>query len=415
MPNIVLRWDFEDGTTQGWVLGPYTSLDNTSKIQGTYSLKYSKFLSGSVSYTDLIASISNIDLSAVSKPILVVLVRDATGYGDANYPHRLRVVVKDASTTYIDVSVQLAFYSYNYYRVAVIDISPVAGKSGLTIELYENSYYKAIIYFGVTIIHYYDNIMILDGADYEYTTGIVLFDNEDKTVSASIPSNAQSVAGSSRIGIVLLTPDWDQVQTSVTVATDQGNVAIDSSSSNITHSNYLAPSTTPTTFSSISIRVWSLNKSGAYTAWIENVAVVFLDVNWNLLKLYIFTIYFTLNPSPQRYTNTIITTAYGTLVSGSKSIPIKLNGTAFDIAFRARYLYGDPSIVTTGSIKMEIFSSDLSTKYGELSIDITLGADQRTSYITGLPTNTGLVLRFTWTVQASARIIILVYPIVRVY
>ena len=97
MPNIVYLWDFEDGTTQGWVLGPYTTLDSTAQIQGTYSLRYS-ITTGYGTYENLVASISNVALTTVSKPIILLVVRDASSGYRPNYPYRLRVVVKEGTT-----------------------------------------------------------------------------------------------------------------------------------------------------------------------------------------------------------------------------------------------------------------------------------------------------------------------------
>jgi len=423
MPTIVVKWDFEDGTSQGWSLGPYTSLDSSGALQGTYSLKYSRTFNSGSNYADLIASISNIDLSTVSKPILVVLVKDASsstsayGGGAANYPQRLRVVVSDGSTTYIDISIQIAYYTSGYYRVAIVNLVAVAGKSGLTIQLYENGTVATGI---TTIVHYYDNIMILDGADYEYNTGVVASDGEDKTITISVPSadGDLSTVTVSKVVVSLMTPDWDYKNIAVTATHNQGSLAIDSgytsTSPGNTHTNYQAPSTAPIAFQSISIRVYQWN-IGTYAGWLEKVAVAFLDASWNILRLYVFNIYLTANGVSPRFINAVSTVSYGTLVSGNRTINVKIYGNNFDVALRVRYIYGDRTVVVSGSVKLEVFSSDLTTKYGEVSIDITLANDQTTSYITGLPTNTNLVIRMSWTIQANARIILLAYPLFRVY
>jgi len=419
MPNVVLKWDFEDGTTQGWSLGSYTSLDSSSALQGTYSLKYSKYVSGSGNYTDLVASISNIDLSTVSKPILVVMFRDNTGVGAANRPQRIRVVVKDSTTTYVDLSVQTACLIYNYYRVAVFDLSPAAGKSGLTIQIYENSYYAftGSVTSG-TIAHYYDNIMILDGADYEYNTGVIASDGDDKTITLSIPSadGDLSTITASKVAVSLMTPDWDYMNISATATHNQGSLGIDSSQSSggNYHANYASYSTAPTAFQSVSIRVWGWSV-GAYAGWLEKVGVAILDASWNLLRLYVFNIYFTANGVSPKFVNAVTTATYGTLVSGNKSFNVRIYGNAFDVALRVKYICGDRTVVTSGTVTLEVFSSDLSTRYGGTSVDITTANDQVTSYITGLPTNTNLVIRVSWTIQANARIVLLAYPLLRVY
>jgi len=416
MPNIVLKWDFEDGTTQGWSLGSKTSLDSSSALQGTYSLKYAFSNLSSNSYTDLVASISNIDLSTVSKPILVIMFRDNSPSNTANYPQRIRVIVKDSTTTYVDLSVQTAYNINNYYRVAVFDLSPAAGKSGLTIQIYENSYSYCVG--SVTVAHYYDNIMILDGADYEYNTGVIASDADDKTITLSVPSadGDLSTITASKVAVSLMTPDWDYKNVSVTFTHNQGSLGIDSTQSSGSNyqANYASYSTAPTSFQSVSMRVWGWS-IGAYVGWYEKVAVAILDASWNLLRLYVFNIYFTANGVSPRFVNAVTTATYGTLVSGNKSFNVRIYGNAFDVALRVKYIYGDRTVVTSGTVTLEVFSSDLSTRYGGTSVDITTANDQVTSYITGLPTNTNLVIRVSWTIQANARIVLLAYPLLRVY
>jgi len=422
MPNVVVKWDFEDGTLQGWMIGsPSVSFDSSGALQGTYSLKFSRGFNYAGNYTDLIASTSNVDLSSVSKPILVVLMRDSSENGRNNYPSKLRVVVRDSTNTYVDVSIQTAYNTTNFYRVLVVDLSNAAGKSGLTIELYENSYNGWYDPNNArAAIHYYDNIMILDGADYEYNTGIVASDSEDKTITVSVPSADGDISqiSAQKVGMSLMTPDWNYKTVVVTAIHNQGSLSIDSSyeskAPGNTHANYQTPSTAPASFQSISIRAtgWSI---GAYAGWLEKVAVAFLDNSWNLLRLYVFNIYFTANGVSPRFINAISTVSYGTLTSSSRTFNVKIYGNAFDVALRVKYIYGDRSSVVSGTVKLEVFSSDLATKYGEVTIDITLANDQTTSYITGLPTSTDLVVRMTWTMQANARIVLLAYPLIRVY
>jgi len=416
MPNIVMKWDFEDGTTQGWSLGA-ASLDSSGALQGTYSLKYSRSVSSGYDYSDLIASISNIDLSNVSKPILVIMLRDDSNNSNANASQTVRVVVKDASTTYVDLSIIVASVTTGYYRVIVFDLSPAAGRSGLTIQIYDSySVLGPSGYYTYTVVRYYDNIMILDGADYEYNTGVVAFDKDDKTITLSIPSTVGDLSSLNppKMAVSLMTPGWNYYHVSVTATHNKGSLGIDSSNNNIIHANYASYGTAPTAFQSVSIRVWKWS-IGAYAGWREKVAVAFLDNSWNLLRLYVFNIYFTANGVSPRFINAVTTATYGTLVSGSKSFSVKIYGNAFDVALRVKYIYGDRTVVTSGTVKLEVFSSDLSTKYGEASVDITTANDQVTSYITGLPTSTDLVVRVSWTIQANARIVLLAYPLLRVY
>jgi len=429
MPTIVVKWDFEDGTPQGWALGSYTSLDNTGALQGTYSLKFARSVSAgssATSYTDTIASISNIDLSTVSKPILLLATRiDASmsGYSQGGYIiFGIRVTVKDSTTTYVDTVEQLYYHATslnisNVVRIPIFDLSATSRKSNLQIVIATSiTIYNCA--FNISI--YLDNIVILDGGDYEYNTGIVASDGEDKTITVSIPSTDGdlSTVTVARVGISLMTPDWNYKNIAFTATHNQGSLAIDSSyastSPGNTHTNYQAPSTAPTVFQSISIRVYQWN-IGAYAGWLEKVAVAFLDASWNLVRLYVFNIYFTANGVSPRFINAVTTTTYGTLVSGNRTFSVRIYGNAFDVALRVRYIYGDRTVVVSGIVKLEIFSSDLVTKYGEVSIDITLANDQTTAYITGLPTNTDLVIRMSWTIQANSRIVLLAYPLFRVY
>jgi len=408
MPNVVYLWDFEDGTTQGWALGPYSTLDSAGKVQGTYSIRYNRSAWGP--YDDLWAYISGVNLATVSKPLLAFVVYDGSHHY-ANYPFDLGVVVKDAAgTVLLDVTVRIAHLTSGFNRAVVVDLSPVAGQSNLTIELRRRGNNVA----NYTADHYVDVIAVLDGADYEYNTGLVAFYNEDKTIDVTVPSpdNDVSTIGTDRFAIDLATPDWYTSTMEATAITNTASLRITTGDTNTRHSNYTKPSTAPSLFTTLRLRVYT--SLTGYAGFAEKIAVVFLGSDWSYKRVYVFNVYYTINGFSDRFASSVSTTTYGSSVTGSRTVTAKVHGNNFDVALRVRYLVGSPSVVTSGFVKLEVYSGDMSTKYGELTVDITLGGDQTTAYIT-LPTDTDLRFIISYSITASARVVLLVVPLVRVY
>jgi len=408
MPNVVYLWDFEDGTTQGWALGPYTTLDSTAQIQGTYSLKYAKFTSTGT-YTYLIGSISGVSLTNVSKPILLLIVKDNSGHYWVNSPSNVRVVVKEGDTTIADKTITVLCDTTGIIRVVAVALPEASGKI-VTIELYDN-YTSGVT---TTITRYYDMIAIIDGADYEYNTGLVAFYNEDKTIDVTVPSpdNDVSTIGTDRFAIDLATPDWYTSTMEATAITNTASLRITTGDTNTRHSNYTKPSTAPSLFTTLRLRVYT--SLTGYAGFAEKIAVVFLGSDWSYKRVYVFNVYYTINGFSDRFASSVSTTTYGSSVTGSRTVTAKVHGNNFDVALRVRYLVGSPSVVTSGFVKLEVYSGDMSTKYGELTVDITLGGDQTTAYIT-LPTDTDLRFIISYSITASARVVLLVVPLVRVY
>lgn len=410
MPNIVYLWDFEDGTTQGWTLGPYTSIDANSKIQGKYSLKYSKYLGSIGNINDLFVSISGIDLSTVSKPIIVFMLKDESGSYKANHPGQIGIVVKDSNgTVLLDKTIQIAYSTYGFMRIIAVDLSPVAGKSGLVIEIREKGSY--II--ACTRTHYVDVIAIIDGADYEYSTGVVAFNNVPVTVDLSIPDSDISSLSAVGVGVSLATPDWDHNVVKFTASTDQGSATIDSGNDNTKNTSYTAFSASPTQFSSISIYA-EITDTTSYAGWDEKIVAVFIDTAYSYKAVYLFNIHFTVNGINPQFCTAIYTTTYGTSIAGQKDFSVKIHASTLDAAVKAKYLVGDNTAVTSGSITLEVWDSGLSTQYGSVSIDLTTDTEAVSQYITGLPTDADLVFRIKWAVQASARVVIMVTPVFKV-
>ena len=293
-----------------------------------------------------------------------------------------------------------------------LDLSSVAGKSGLIIELYENSYNDASTSY--TARHYYDMIAIIDGADYEYNTGVVINDNEDKTLEVDVPTADGDLSGiaTDRFGVCLVTPDWQYSTMSAEAVTDQGSAEIDSSKTDIKNINYKGLPTSPDAFQKLVL--FARVSIGAYDGWSEKIAVVFLDSLWNYKRIYLFNVYYTANGISPRFASSVNTTTYGSTVSGSKDINVRIHGTSLQVALKVKYLVGDPSIVPVGSVKLTVYNSDKTTNYGNVEIDLTVGSEQTSTYITGLPTDTDLIFTIEWSITANARVVLLIYPLVKV-
>jgi len=411
MPNIVYLWNFEDGTTQGWALGPYSSLDGTGKIQGTYSIKYRRSLpAGSVTLDDLWAYISGVSLINVSKPLLVFVIRDTSSDTYVNNPYDIGVVVKDGTgNVLLNSTTRIAKLATGFFRVVMVDLSPVANQSDLTIELKR----RGLSNIQGTAEHYVDMIAILDGADYEYNTGVVAFGYEDKIIDIAVPDPDISGLNIDRFALCLATPDWKYTHMEATAITNTASLKITTYDATTMHVNYAVPSTPPVAFQGLRFRVFT--SITAYDGFIEKIGVVFLDSSWSYKRVYLFNAYITLNGFSDRFACAVSTTTYGSGVSGSRAITGKVYGNNFDVALKVKYLVGDPSVVVSGFVKLEIYSSDMSIKYGEVTIDITLGSEQTSTYITGLPTGVDLRLIVSYSITANARVVLLIVPLVKVY
>ena len=411
MPNIIYKWDFEDGTTQGWALAADVNLDDSGAVQGTYSLHRSGC--GDV------ASISNVDLTSTTKPLLILTVRHI--HADTSYyeTNAVQITITETGTTNTLVQSLQRLHDANlqsdYYKIYVFDISNAAGK---------NVDIKVTIYaFGTCSASYsdtyVDNIVIIDGADYEYTVAILGNNNEDKTITIDVPDSDISTLSANAMALSLATPPWfsetgDTIQ--FTAINDQGQLSLlntDSSGNPYRHANLAIYSNTLTSFSQAQIYIRPINYTDN-THYNEEVAVVFADSGFNYKAVYLFDLYFTINPISPKFATVLHTTTYGNTVSGQKDYTININANSLDVAFKVSYLVGDSSLVQTGSVTMEVWDSSLTTQYGTAQVDLTTSNSITSSYVTGVPTNTNVVLRFKWSLTATARVVLMVTPIFRV-
>lgn len=417
MPNIVYLWDFETGDTQGWSLGSNTVLDGGSQIQGTYSLGFTPPETKSITYTT-IASISDVDLTNVSKPILIFMVKLV--FTRSTYPPYWKngsIIVRINGS--IDIRTRLlvgdAFSKSGTNTITTlvaVDLSQWAGQT-ITIELIE--YHENAIWDSAKI--YVDNIALLDGADFEYNTGIVAFDNEDKSIELTVPdSDLSTLADIDRYAIALATPDWKYSTMEAIAYTDRDSLSITTSgkyNKNVNYTTIGVAGEYYQSFSKLKLRVF-VNLSGAYDGFSEKFVVVFLNASLQYRRVYMFNVYYTFNGFAQRFASAVVTTTYGSTASGSRTITGKVYGNKFGMALKVKYLVGDPSVVTSGSIRLEIYSSDMGTKYGEVSVDLTVASEQISTFVENLPCDTDLTFVISWSITANARIVLLIIPLVKV-
>jgi hypothetical protein len=265
--------------------------------------------------------------------------------------------------------------------------------------------------------HYVDVIAIFDGCDYEYDIAIIARQNDDRTLTINIPAADQPLpSGVTALGVCLTTPPWFGSETSdiraVTATTDIGSLTIDSSQRNIGHANRGTQSPSPSYFQRITHRTYITTLS-VYYAFDEKIIVVFL-IGWSYTRLYAFNIKYTINGITPPFATAIHTTAYGTTVSGQKDYGIKIHVNSLNIAINALYLYGDNTIMDSGTVGFEVWNTDFTTKYGEASVDLTAGTNLTSPYATGIPVDADLVLRIKWSMNANARIVLRVSPIFKV-
>jgi hypothetical protein len=412
MPTILYLWNFETGDTQGWTLSSYTTLDNTSKLQGVYSLKF--YYSGTILQGNsvLVAYIVNIDLSTASKPILLLLARhNAMSAGT-------QVVVKDsAGNILLDVSVK---GNYIYNHIVAVDLASVAGRSGLRIELY----FKAMTGSPGNVTSYFDNIYIIDGGDKEYQIALIAFNNSDKTSTYNIPTSDRSLpSGSARFAVSLATPPHPLNEATdifvYTATCDQGSAYINSTETNYKQhaSDIASPSTLPTYFLYLTIRAFPQTAGSTRYSYDETVVVSFWSTEYVLRAVYVFRVAITINPFAPAYASAMINVTYGSTWSGQRDFQLDVNFYVRSLGVRlyVKYLVGDNTGVQAGTVKLEVYSSDYSTKYGESIVDLTSGSELRGATISDLPTSETYVFRISWNITALQRIVLDVRPEFIVY
>jgi hypothetical protein len=422
MPTVLYKWDFETGDTQGWMLEGYVSLDSTSALQGTYSLYTDGSRVGGISAGSLkrIAYIQNIDLSTANRPFLVFLVRaTASEYSNNS---GIKVVVKDsAGNILLDRVLVIRRVSYYDVTKAVsVDLSPVAGMTGLTIEIYWYAYGGSIAS-SSTCKLYIDNIHIIDGGDREYDIAVLALNNTDRTITFSIPEADRPLpSGVARFAIALATPPHPLAEDTdlftYTVVCDQGSASITSTDTHDRHiSSTATPSSPPSYVNELRVRAYPKTAGSTWYSFDERVVVTFWSTGWDLVYVIVFNVAITINPYSPVYQTAMINIQYGGVWSGYRDFDVKVHARSLGIRCYARFVYGDYTVVQTATVRLEVYSEDYSTKYGESVADLTTGSEARGSAITGLPVDTTLKLRISWTITASARVVIEVRPEFIVY
>jgi len=410
MPNVLYKWDFETGDTQGWILGSYVTLSSEAKIQGTYSLKYSRHLSGGGTYTDDVGYISGVDLQTATRPILIFV----SGVSSILKIVTFILEVYDSDGTLLYTR-SVTAYITDGVKIIVIDLLPVAGRTNLTIKI-KMSYSGTA---GYTYTWYIDNIYIIDGADKVYDIALLAVYNMDRTLVYEIPEADKAldptVAG---FAVALLDPPHPLNESKdvfrYTAVTDEGSTYIQSTDSYYRYiSGYVSSS--PTTFLRLEVRVFVTTAGTTYLTFDREVLVTFWTGGYDLSRVCLFRVAMTINPYSPLYATAMTNTRYGSTWSGSRDFDVKVYGRGFGVRCCVRYLVGDNTVVQSGTVKVEMFSEDYNIKYGESSVDITTGTVIRGPFITDLPPNTPLKLRISWTIVALARIVIEVRPEFLVY
>ena len=422
MPTVLYRWDFETGDTQGWVLGSYSSLDGSSALQGTYSIKYDRRSDGT--FDDIIAYITGIDLSTASNPMMVFIVRVDCLERDF---HELRIgveVLQDSSvlqSTYTWIHPGASGARGEITRRFVVTRLNVAGRSGLTIRI-RVAWLGTAQYSDITrTIVFVDQIHIIDGGDREYNISLLALNNIDRTLVYDIPEAERALpSGVSRFAVTLATPPHPLSETTdiftYTVECDQGSASITSTDSTFKHtSSIVTPSTAPTYLNRVRIRAFVKTAGTTWYSFDEDVVVTFWSTAWDLRAVYVFKVAITVNPYSPPYATAMINTTYGSTWTGQREFTLKVHARSLGIRCYCRYITGDNTVVQAGTVKVEVFSEDYSVKYGESSVDLTTGTTLRGATITDLPLDTTLKLRISWSLVATARVVLEVRPEFLVY
>lgn len=363
-------------------------------------------------------SISGIDLSTASKPLLIMNVYDNTTDSAGDTWRAIEVVkinIKDSGgNLLLSYSARISYYTAGGYKVFAFDLSSVVGRSGLTIEIRQNDsgdYYRLHV-----IRTYYDNIHIIDGGDKDYQIALLGLNNIDRTLTYAIPDADKALpSGVTRYAISLATPPHPLTEGTdifaYTASCDQGSATISSTNLPNSHASPItSPVTAPAYFYTLSARIYPKTAGTTWYSYDRTVAVTFWDASWNLKVVYVFRVAITINPYSPAYASALINTTYGSTWSGQRDFSVKVYAHSFSVRIYVRFLVGDNTVVQSGTAKLEVYSSDYGTKYGESSVDLTTGTTLRGTVISDLPTNTALVFRISWSVTASARVVLEVRP-----
>jgi hypothetical protein len=423
MPTILYKWDFETGDTQGWTLESYVLLDSSGALQGTYSLYTDGPRTGNISKgsSKRLAYIQNIDLSTATKPLLILLARARAGSYVFNNCG-VRIVVKDSSD---NILLQLdskhySPHSYDVTKVHVFDLSSVAGESGLTIEIHLVAMDGDITSDSSVKINI-DNIHIIDGGDKEYQIALMGLNGADRTLAYTIPSPDNALpSGVTRYTINLANPPHPLSESSdlftYTAVCDQGSASITSTDASNRHASPItSPSIAPSYFNTLQARMKPATAGTYWYGFDRTVVVTFWDVAWVLKAVYVFRVAITINPYSPAFASALINTTYGSTWSGQRDFTVNVHARSFSARIYVRFLVGDNTVVQAGSAKLEVYSSDYSTKYGESSVDLTTGTTLRGATISNLPVDTTLIFRISWSITANARVVLEVRPELIVY
>jgi hypothetical protein len=417
MPTIIYKWDFETGDTQGWILEPYVTLDSSSALQGTYSLYTNGSRTGAISEgsSKRLAYITNIDLSTATKPLLILLVKGGTASNNNGWG--VQIAVKDSSGNLLLQLTEIVFFNVMSLTIKALafDLSSVAGRSSLTIEIYWYGGPSGVLASSYDLI-YIDNIHIIDGGDKEYQIALMGLNNTDRTLTYSIPSTDNALpSGVTRFATSLANPPHPLSESSdiftYTATCDQGSASITSTDASNRHASTItAPSTAPAYFNTLSARIYPKTAGTTWYSYDKTVVVTFWDASWNLKIVYVFRVAITINPYSPTFASALINTTYGSTWSGQRDFSVKIHARSLSARIYARFLVGDNTVVQAGTAKLEVYSSDYSTKYGESSVDLTTGTALRGATISNIPVNTSVVFRISWSVTASARVVLEVRP-----
>ena len=425
MPLVLYKWDFETGDTQGWFLGSYSSLDSTSQVQGTYSIRYRR-ASAPNSLADLVAYITNIDLSAAQKPLLVFVVRAKlswSGVGEET-GHAIRdihVVVKDsAGNVLLSATSRLdRGRPSDITKVVAVDLSAVAGRGGLRIEIFfVASHYDMS---GVTYACYIDAVHIIDGGDKEYNIALLAFSNMERTLSYGVPDADQLLpSGVTRFAIALATPPHSLVEATdiftYTAVCSQGSASITTTNEAYRHtSSVVAPTPPPSLVLrlDIGVHVKSVVASERHS-FDEVIVVTFWSAYWDLLAVYVFRLAATINPVLPPFQTAMVSIPSGQAWEGQLSYTLRVHSRRLDVALQVSYLKGSQADIVSGLMKLEVYDGSGTTKIGESAVDLT-SANLTGPYIDGLPVDTSLQLKISWSIRSTANVVLAVRPLFRVY
>lgn len=368
---------------QGWeALDPDVSLDSNSKLQGTYSIKLSKWLGNYGTGNWNMIRIKNINISNSIRPLLVFTILVESGTNGC-CPNPVEFIV----TLYDEIMNQIGSHTFRILndrnsvstnRCIALVLDPYKSSlNAIMFSVYIRNPCASTISYNVFV----DMISIME-ADANYNVSLVLQNGEAREI---IKTLGISITNSRYAYVDLAFPPWfvqeettsDQLIVESRFQRTDGQLvtlSIDSSSDNYKHLNGANISQLINIVDRIRFYLKVTTISVNYAKYTRYVAVILMSNGYTSYNYVIlFKIQYTVNPhTPITQSGSVIITP-GQSVTKSFEMISELRFNSGGIRLRVINITNNYTDVLGGSINMSIYNYYTSELVGSASVDPKTG------------------------------------------